>query len=84
MNRNYVSPTGNLVTLDATVAHPGFDPFRHMKARRDAEQQLRRMDLNLTERMALGLITVGATPPAHVELPAEAVRLAETIRDAGK
>ena len=45
MNRNFVS--AELVTLDATVAHPGFSPFAKQKARREAAAQL--ADLELTD-----------------------------------
>jgi hypothetical protein len=79
-NRTYVSPT--LVTLDATVPHPGFSPFAAAKAAREAQAKLDRMDLTMAEQLGVAWALMGATP--REPLSPELAALVATIRKAGR
>lgn len=77
MNRNLVTP--DLVTLDATVAHPGFDPFAGLKRRRAIAHELSALKLSFAQQVAVGMTLQGID--AGVKLPAEALALIAEHRE---
>lgn len=73
-NRNFVSR--DLVTIDATVPHPGFDPFADFRRERELKCELSTLGLNLAQKLAVGILIKNPKAAlSHIALPPRAQQI---------